>query len=279
MTKSGSPNIHATRYRPEISNTGLPPSFATRAVDELEQEREVQIAEERPLTIFVDHQEIVTLMTLGTQPELLVLGYLRNQGLVDSLEAITSVQVDWKAGRARVQTVNGRGVMEGANHQHISAPPSFSSNRTFRIRQSQIYELLKNISLANEVYRSAGGVHGCAVCHESTVLHFFEDIGRHNATDTIAGQMWLAGINGSDKCLYSTGRLTSEVVIKAACMNISTLLSRSGISHLGLKVAKDLDLTLIARAKGQHFLIYHGYETILYDVTPKPDTVHCNGTN
>ena len=265
MSKSRTPSNRTGDYRPIISNAGQPPTIVTRAIDEQQQLHEIRIAEERPLTIFVDNRQIVTLMTLGAHPELLTLGYLRNQGLAENLKTIASVRVDWNRDKAEVRTVDGRGVIDVESQQQIINPSRSVSMQKLRIRQTQIYTLLKNVSTTNEVYRVAGAVHGCAVCYESEILCFVEDIGRHNATDTIAGQMWLTGVSGADKCLYSTGRLTSEIVIKAARMDIPVLLSRSGITNLGLELAKDLNITLIARAKGRHFLVYHGHETLLYD--------------
>ena len=257
-------------YRPSLSNAGLEPTFETKAVDNLGEDRIVQIAEERPLTIFLDNREIVTLMTLGVFPELLALGYLRNQGLVEYLESISSVHVDWTQGRVDVVTFNRREIFSGSTYNENMAPLSRLTPKD-KLPQSKVYKLLKNLASANKVYRTAGGVHGCAVCNNTEALSFVEDIGRHNAADTIGGYMWLNRIDGVGKQLYCTGRLTSEIVIKAARMKISTLLSRSGITRLGLEIAKELNITLIARAKGDHFLIYHGHDTILYDISKKDD--------
>ena len=193
------------------------------------------------------------------------------------IETIASVRVHWSRKRVQVQTTDGRGAIHIDSSGNVSNRIPSASDKTITIRQTHIYALLQHISSINEVYRSAGGVHGCAVCHESKVLYFVEDIGRHNATDTVAGQMWLTGINGADKCLYSTGRLTSEIVMKAAQMNIPILLSRSGITHLGLELAIDLGITLVARAKGRHFLVYHGQETIIYDRASKDNEEQYNG--
>ena len=135
-----------------------------------------------------------------------------------------------------------------------------------RIKQSHIYSLLKNLSTYNDVYKNAGAVHGCALCCDAEPLIFIEDVGRHNAVDAIAGKMWIEQITGSGKTFYTTGRLTSEMVIKIAQMQIPTLLSRSGITQMGLNVAHDMDITLLARAKNKHFLIYNGKENIEYDI-------------
>jgi FdhD protein len=134
-----------------------------------------------------------------------------------------------------------------------------------KIKQSTIYLLLKNLNSYNDVYRNAGAVHGCALCQNSKPLIFIEDVGRHNAVDAIAGKMWMEGISGGDKIFYTTGRLTSEMVIKVAQMRIPTLLSRSGITQMGLSLAKELNITLLSRVKNKHFLVYNGDDNIEYD--------------
>ncbi len=138
-----------------------------------------------------------------------------------------------------------------------------------QIRQSTVYALLKAINSYNEIYRVAGAVHGCALCEGTEILYFVEDVGRHNATDTIAGEMWLENIQGNDKFFYTTGRLTSEIVMKTAHMGIPVLISRSGITYMGMELAQDLGVTLIARAKGRHFLVYNGDDTVTYDEMPE----------
>ena len=130
--------------------------------------------------------------------------------------------------------------------------------------------MLKLLHDKNEVYRSSGAVHGCALCDGNTILEFIEDVGRHNAVDAIAGNMWVKNLNSENKIFYTTGRLTSEMVIKVAQMNIPYLLSRSGITEMGLNVAKQTGVTLLGRAKGRHFLIYNGHENIEFDQKPEP---------
>ena len=139
---------------------------------------------------------------------------------------------------------------------------------SLQVKQSRLYALLKAVNDFNAIYRRAGAVHGCALCQDTRILMFIEDVGRHNAVDAIAGKMWLEEIPGEDKIFYTTGRLTSEIVMKAAQMNISLLLSRSGVSHMGLELAHDLGITLIARAKGRHFLVYSGAYNIEFDAVP-----------
>ena len=140
----------------------------------------------------------------------------------------------------------------------------------YKIKQSTVYSLLKKLHDKNEIYRKSGAVHGCALCDNNEILDFVEDVGRHNAVDAIAGHMWLNELEGYEKIFYTTGRLTSEMVIKVAQMNISVLLSRSGITEMGLNVAKDTNVTLLGRAKGRHFLVYNGKENIEFDAIPDP---------
>ncbi|MDJ0778953.1 MAG: formate dehydrogenase accessory sulfurtransferase FdhD [Gammaproteobacteria bacterium] len=271
------------RQLPELSDAGLKATANVSARNEFGEAVDGAIAVERALTIYLDKREIVTLMTLGNHPELLILGWLRNQRLVDNIEAIEAIQVDWetesvaiktragvaelddKLARKTVTTGCGQGTVFGdlmtdIDRIRLSAPP---------LKQSAIYALLQNLSDYNEIYRNAGAVHGCALCSEDQGIELFiEDVGRHNAVDAIAGHMWLDGIDGEDKLFYTTGRLTSEMVIKVALMRIPVLLSRSGITAMGLEIAQQVGVTLIARAKGRHFLVYHGGDKIVYDAIP-----------
>lgn len=277
-------------YRPEMTQAGLPATNEVLAIDEYQNTRELHIAEERPLTIYIDSYEIVTLMTLGTQPELLALGYIKNQGLVSDLKEIKSVQVDWEVNAVAITTYSERddwadrlgprivttGCGQGTVFGDIMDNLDEINIHQFNLKQSILYELLKNLSIHNDVYKNAGAVHGCALCHETESLIFIEDVGRHNAVDAIAGKMWLEGIPGDDKIFYTTGRLTSEMVMKVAQMKIPVLLSRSGITQMGLNLARDLNITLLSRAKNKHFLIYNGKENIEFDVTlpPKRDVAN-----
>ena len=276
-------------YRPALSDEGLNPTRPVIARDEFGDPRELNIAGEYPLTIKVDDAEVVTLMTLGTYPEKLTLGYLRNQRLIDDINEIAEVRVDWDRETVDVLTSHGDGIVD--LHEKIAKRTVTSGcgqgtifsctldklydTRLPRVEiyQSTIYALLKTINSYNEIYRAAGAVHGCALCEGSQMLYFVEDVGRHNATDTIAGEMWLEGMGGNDKIFYTTGRLTSEIVMKAAHMGVPILISRSGITHMGLELAQDLGVTMIARAKGRHFLVYNGEDTIHYDEIPQRKTV------
>ncbi len=274
----------ATPHKPEMTSAGLNPTIAVTAVDEYRNVREMHIADERPLTIYIDSYEIVTLMTLGCHPELLALGYIRNQGLVSDIAMIQSVQVDWEVGAAAITTTSGRsdwkerlgprivttGCGQGTVYGDIMEQLDKVVIKPLRLKQSDIYALLKNLNRYNDVYKTAGAVHGCALCTDTDPLIFIEDVGRHNAVDAIAGEMWLEGMNGDDKLFYTTGRLTSEMVIKVAQMGIPVLISRSGITQMGLKLAQDFGITLFSRAGTRHFLIYHGAENIDFDVKLPP---------
>ena len=274
-------------YRPRLSHAGLAPTHPVIAVDEYGQARDLRIAGEFPLTIKVDGREVVTLMTLGTRPEELTLGYLRNQRLIEKIEEIESVTVDWDRGVVQITTVHGQGIIDWEQKLSKRTVTTGCGQGTVfsctldklydvrlprvTLRQSLIYALLHSINRHNEIYRQAGAVHGCALCRANEVLIFVEDVGRHNAADAISGRMWLDHVTGGDKIFYTTGRLTSEIVMKAAHMGIPVLLSRSGITHMGLELARELGIIMIARAKGRHFLVHHGADDVVFDARPADD--------
>jgi FdhD protein len=271
-------------YRPRLSNAGLAPTHAVVAVDESGHERDMHIAGEFPLTLKVDGREVVTLMTLGTRPEELSLGYLRNQRLIEDIEQIKSVEVNWDREVVLIETTHGQGIIDWEQKLSKRTVTTGCGQGTVfsctldklydvrlprvTLRQSMIYKLLHSISQYNEIYKQAGAVHGCALCRADEVLIFVEDVGRHNAADAISGRMWLDRVTGEDKIFYTTGRLTSEIVMKAAHMGIPVLLSRSGITHMGLELARELGIIMIARTKGRHFLVYHGSDDIIFDEPP-----------
>lgn len=255
--------------------------------DEFGATRVISIPAERPLTVFVDRRELVTLMTLGAAPELLVLGYLRNQRLVDAVDDIDSITVDWDVAAAAVRTRRGierfdektakrvvttgcgQGTMFGDLMGELGAirlPPS--DEPTARLGQGALYGLLDAMRLQESTYKSAGSVHGCALFRQSELLTFVEDVGRHNAIDTIAGWMWLEGVDGADKVFYTTGRLTSEMVIKSAQMGVPIIVSRSGVTQMGHELAVRLGLTLFGRATNRHFICYCGFDR--FDAVPEP---------
>ena len=263
----------------QMTRAGLQSSAKVNAVDERGQIREIELVGERPLTLFVDKREIVTLMTIGTHPELLTLGYLRNQGIIQDIQSIRVVQVDWETEAVAVVTdgnvpdfeaqLNQRTVTTGCGQGtvfgrlidkllEIHMPP-------VQLKLSAVYAVLNALRDYNEVYKRAGAVHGCALCFGDKIDFFVEDVGRHNAVDAIAGHMWLNAIDGSEAIFYTTGRLTSEMVIKVSQMGIPVLLSRSGATQMGLDLAKQAGVTLISRAKGRHFLLLNGAENFVYD--------------
>jgi len=278
--------MSAAPYTPRMTRAGLAPTHPVVAVDEYGERQELRVAGEFPLTLKVDGREVVTLMTLGTRPEELALGYLRNQRLIEDIEQIRSVEVNWDRGTVLIETAHGQGIVDWerklANRTVTTGCGqgtvfSCTLDKLYDVRlprvklaQSLVYTLLGTLASHNEIYRSAGAVHGCALCQGTNVLLFVEDVGRHNAADAIAGRMWLDRIEGGDKIFYTTGRLTSEIVMKAAHMGIPVLLSRSGITHMGLELARELGVIMIARAKGSHFLIYHGAEDVVFDAAPAP---------
>ena len=255
-----------------------------KAVNEFGETVDVHVPGELPLTIRVDGMEVVTLMTLGTEPEALTLGYIRNQKLIEDIADIASVTVDWDREVADVVTRSGEGIGDWQEKMKRRIVTSGCAQGTIfsctvdklyeveltppALRQSELYELIGNVGRLNEVYRVSGAVHGCGLCTATESLMHIEDVGRHNAADAIAGRMWLRGIEGADKLFYTTGRLTSEIVMKTAFMGIPALLSRSGVTEMGLELAREIGMTVIARAKGRHFLVYHGAENVALDAIP-----------
>lgn len=269
-------------HRPIMSDEGLESIHRAPALDQYGKQSEINIVGEVPLTIKVDGQELVTLMTLGSKPELLVLGYLRNQTLFDSPGEIKSISVDWDRELAEVETVDGKGIT-GVDTSRRTITTGCGQGTILsctldklyehrlpdiEIRQSDIYAVLGQIKDFNKTYRAAGSVHGCGLCQGGKVLTFVEDVGRHNAMDTISGLMWLDGISGNDKIFYTTGRLTSEIVMKSALMGIPVLVSRNGTTHMGFELAQELGVTLIARAKSRHFVALNT-ANMIFDAIPQ----------
>ena len=288
---------------PHLTHARAPLTFETVAVNEFGETTTISIPAERSLTVYVDKRELVTLMTLGASPELLVLGYLRNQRLITSAQDVESITVDWGVGAAAVKTRHGIADIEAKTSKRvvttgcgqgsifgdlmgdidsISLPPA-------SITQAQLYGIVNAIRLKESTYKSAGSVHACALFRGEELLVFVEDVGRHNAIDTIAGWMWMQsadfatpsavqrpplpegatfssgspsnnclGMSSADKIFYTTGRLTSEMVIKSAQMGVPVVVSRSGITQMGYELAQRLGLCAIGRATNRHFLCYSG---------------------
>jgi len=259
-------------------------------LDEHGDSRVISIPAERPLTIFVDKRELVTLMTLGASPELLVVGYLWNQRLVSAVDEIESVTVDWDVGAAAVKTRDGIGDLESRTARRVVTTGcgqgtvfghvldqldrvQLPDAQTARIRQSTLHGMLEVMRLRNSVHRKAGSVHGCALFRGAEMLTFVEDVGRHNAIDTIAGWMAVHGVGGGDKLFYTTGRLTSEMVMKAAQMGVPIVVSRNGVTAMGHEMAGKLGMALFGRAANRHFLCYTGFERFDSEPEPAPPSV------
>lgn len=262
---------------PYLTEARAPLTHSIEVVNQHGERQSLDIPAERPLTVYVDKRELVTLMTLGERPEWLVLGYLINQRLVPDAAAIDSITVDWEVGAAAVKTLTGivdveaktakrvvttgcgQGSLFGevmAHIEGIALPPTV-------VTQAQVYAIVNTIRLQDSTYKSAGSVHGCALFRGSEQLLFVEDVGRHNAIDTIAGWMALQAlasepldVNGL--VFYTTGRLTSEMVMKAAQMGVAVVISRSGMTQMGHAVATDLGLCAIGRALNTRFLCFSG---------------------
>jgi FdhD protein len=265
-------------YRPTLSNAARPATFMVDAVNETGAIEPTSIAGEHPLTLYVDKREIVTLMTLGAAPEALAIGYLRNQRLVKNIEEIVSVQVDWEVNAVAIITKNGitdlnkkmekRTVTTGCGQGTVFGDlmeeiDSIKLRDDVHLTEQTFFALLNEVRIHDTVYKQAGAVHGCALFAGSKLLYFVEDVGRHNAVDAIGGMMWLDHIDGADKIFYTTGRLTSEMVIKAAQMRIPFLVSRSGLTQMGYEVAERVGITMIGRATGKHYLLFTGKERFI----------------
>ncbi|MGA8033215.1 MAG: formate dehydrogenase accessory sulfurtransferase FdhD [Casimicrobiaceae bacterium] len=266
-----------TPYRPSLTQAARPATFEVAAIDEHGARHEVPVAGEHPLTLYVDKRELLTLMTLGAAPEALTIGYLRNQRLVKSLDEIVAVQVDWETNSVAVTTRGGLADLEAKTAKRTKTSgcgqgtvfgdlmediDSVRLPHDATLMQATLYDLLDKVRLHETIYKQAGAVHGCALAtnaaDRSEILMFVEDVGRHNAVDAIAGQMWLDREEGADKIFYTTGRLTSEMVIKAAQMGIPFLVSRSGLTQMGYEIAQKVGMTMIGRATNRHYLLFTG---------------------
>ena len=242
---------------------------------------EISVVEERPLTIFLNRQEIVTAMTIGDHPEYLALGFLRNQGMLRPDDEVTGVDYDEEIETVVVRTTRQTSyeekvqkktrtsgcavgtvfgdMMEGL--EGLSLPQA-------EVRTSWLYALAKQINTTPSLYLAAGAIHGTVLCQRDTPLVYMEDVGRHNAVDKIAGFMFRHGVRADDKILYTTGRLTSEMVIKCALMGIPVLASRSGFTAWGVEIARQVGLTLIGRMRGQRFVCLSGEARLTRDIDP-----------
>jgi len=269
--------------KPKLTNAARPATFEVEAYNERGEMVPTSIAGEHPLTLYLNKREIVTLMTLGHAPEALAIGYLRNQRLVDSIGEIEAVQVDWETDSVAVtthakkpvkaldkKTVTsgcGQGTMFGDLMDEVD---SIKLRDDVQLADADLFVLLEKVRKHETIYKQAGAVHGCALATTAgEILMFIEDVGRHNAVDAIAGRMWLDDIDGSDKVFYTTGRLTSEMVIKCAQMRVPFLVSRSGLTQMGHEIAKKVGITMLGRASGRHYLAFTGKERLVR-TSPQP---------
>ena len=271
----------STEYRiaPDPGNPRL--TRKVTGVDHLGQEAEISVVEERPLTIYLNRQEIVTAMTIGDYPEYLALGFLKNQGMLSAEDVVTRVDYD-----EEVETVVVRTEVETSHEEKLQKKTRTSGCAVGTVfgdmmaglegvtlpatpvKTSWLYALAHEINRTPSLYLEAGAIHGTVLCHQDHPLVYMEDVGRHNAVDKIAGWMLSEGAAASDKILYTTGRLTSEMVIKTAMMGIPVLASRSGFTAWGVEIARQVGLTLIGRMRGQRFVCLAGEERLLRDVDP-----------
>lgn len=264
---------------PFLTQANAPLTCQVDAVNEYGELHPTSIPAERALTVYVDKRELVTLMTLGAHPELLVLGFLRNQRLVQTVEEVESITVDWDVGAAAVKTREGISDIEARTSRRV-VTTGCGQGSVFgdlmaevdklvlpdaTLSQRQLYGIVNAIRLQESTYKSSGSVHGCALFRGEEMLVFVEDVGRHNAIDTIAGWMWMQDaqvMGGADKVFYTTGRLTSEMVIKSAQMGVPIVVSRSGITQMGHEVAQRLGLCTIGRATNKRFLCFSGSDRL-----------------
>ncbi|HOV03462.1 MAG TPA: formate dehydrogenase accessory sulfurtransferase FdhD [Hyphomicrobiales bacterium] len=254
-------------------------SVAVAGVDETGAAVDVRVVTERPLTIFLNAQEIVTAMTIGDHPDLLAVGYLLNQHMLKPDDVIRAIEHDADLGAIVVRTerktnyeeklkkkVQTSGCAQGTvfgdlleSLDDIALPPGGE------LRTSWLYALAKKINTVPSLYLAAGAIHGCVLCRRDEPLVYMEDVGRHNAVDKIAGYMFMNGIDPADKIFYTTGRLTSEMVIKTVKMGIPVLASRSGFTAWGVELARKANLTVVGRLRGRRFVALSGLERIVFD--------------
>jgi len=284
--------VHIAHQLPTLTRATAPLTCEVEVLNEHGERLSMSIPAERPLTVYVDKRELVTLMTLGAHPELLVLGYLRNQRLISHASQVESITVDWDVGAAAVKTRDGindldektsrRVVTTGCGQGSVFGglmdevdqlePPADAC-----ITQRQLYSLINTIRLQESTYKSAGSVHACAMFSlrgdEPEMLLFVEDVGRHNAIDTIAGWLWMSvaasqetsGAPAPGLAFYTTGRLTSEMVIKSAQMGVPVVVSRSGITQMGHQIAQSVGVCAIGRATNKRFVCYASAERLVLE--------------
>lgn len=256
-------------------------SRTVEGVDELGQSREISVIEERPLTIYLNSQEIVTAMTIGDYPEYLALGFLLNQGMLGESDVVTAIDYDEELEVAVVRTAATTNVEDklekktrtsgcavGTVFGDMMAGLEGLELPDVPVQTSTFYDLSYKVNHTPSLYMETGAIHGTALCQGNEILAYMEDVGRHNAVDKIAGWMHLNKLSAADKVLYTTGRLTSEMVIKTALMGIPTLISRSGFTAWGVDIARQVGLTLVGRMRGKKFTCLSGQHRLVFDQDP-----------
>ena len=274
-------NIKEFIIKPDLNNRYLTEEITS--YDENGKETKLPVVKEIALTIFLNKEEIVTVMTLGDMPELLALGYLVNQNMIKKEDQISSIDYEDELKVVVVRTnkitkfetklkkkIRTSGCAVGTIYGDLMEDfSSVNLNTKALLKTSWLYELSKKINTCPSLYLKAGALHGCVLCKEDKPLVYVEDVGRHNAVDKIAGWMMMNKTLPDDKIFYTTGRLTSEMVIKTVLMGIPILVSRSGFTESGVSLAKEANLTLVGRAKGKRMIIANGKERIVFDVNIK----------
>ena len=276
------PDLPAREF--EVAPDPADPRLTERVVgtDQLGAPVETAVTVERPLTVYLNSQEIVTMMTIGDYPDYLAVGYLLNQNMLDPGQSITGIDYDEEIDTVVVRTESETDFEDKLRKKTLTSGcaqgtvfgdlmETFEQVRLSRdavLRTSWLYTLMHKINTRPSLYLAAGAIHGCVLCNEDKPLLYLEDVGRHNAVDKIAGYMYLHGISPEDKIFYTTGRLTSEMVIKAVNMRVPILISRSGFTAWGVDLARQAGLTLIGRARGRRFVTLSGEDRIIYDADP-----------
>lgn len=267
---------HVSVVMPDPENPRL--TERVRGMDHTGSPVDVNVPVERSLTLYLNAQEIVTMMTINDYPEYLALGYLLNQNMLKPSDVVTAIDYDDDIQVVVVRTQEGTnfeqklkkktltsGCAQGTAFGDLLEALETISLPAAQLRTSWLYQLTRTINTAPSLYLAAGAIHGCVLCKEGTPMCYMEDVGRHNAVDKIAGWMYQNGIEAADKILYTTGRLTSEMTIKTVRMGIPILVSRSGFTAWGVDLARQAGLTLVGRARGKRFAVLSGEERIVFD--------------
>jgi FdhD protein len=280
MAAMSAPPVNNYLLRPDPADPRL--TRRLMGVDQDGNRVETAVVVERPLTLFLNGQEIVTMMTIGDFPDYLAVGYLLNQNMLRADDEITAIDYEDELETVVVRTKRATdfeqklkkktrtsGCAQGTVFGDLMEKfDEIELPKAAELRTSWIYALSKQINLTPSLYLEAGAIHGCVLCEADRPLLYMEDVGRHNAVDKIAGYMFLKGIGPENKIFYTTGRLTSEMVIKTVQMRIPILISRSGFTAWGVELARKADLTLIGRAKGRRFVALAGEHRLVFDADP-----------